>query len=240
MSDSKSPQVTRTPLSILAILNNAVVWIVSTRPPTSNSSSPFNNHSVTVPKAPITNGIIVAFMFQSFFQFPIKVEVLILLLTFFQFYSVVSRDRKVDKFASSLFLLIIIRSGFVAEIRWFVCTSKSRWNLCVLFSMADDGLCIYHFFVWSNLNFLHISLWIILHIQLCLVLYSFRANLLPSFIMWFTVSSLSLHSVHLIFYCVLSILALIWLVLTMMFCAAIRRYSVSFLYYYYYYYYYYY
>ena len=39
LSDSKSPQVSRTLLSILAVLNNVVVWMVSTRPPTSMSSS---------------------------------------------------------------------------------------------------------------------------------------------------------------------------------------------------------
>ena len=33
MSDSKSPQVSRTRLRILAVLSNAVVWIVSVRPP---------------------------------------------------------------------------------------------------------------------------------------------------------------------------------------------------------------
>ena len=33
-SDSKSPQVSKTLLSTLADLNNAVVWMVSTRPPT--------------------------------------------------------------------------------------------------------------------------------------------------------------------------------------------------------------
>ena len=92
LSDSKSPQVSKTLLSILSVLNNAVVWMVSTRPPTSKSPSPFNNPSVTVPKAPITISIIVTFMFHSFLQFPRKVEVLILLFTFFQFYSVVSRD----------------------------------------------------------------------------------------------------------------------------------------------------
>ena len=32
----KTPQVSRTLLSILAVINNAVVWMVSTRPPTSN------------------------------------------------------------------------------------------------------------------------------------------------------------------------------------------------------------
>ena len=39
--------------------------------------------------------------------------------------------------------------------------------------------------------------------------------------------SLSPHNLHLLFCCVLSILALIWLVLTVLFCAAIRRDSVS-------------
>ena len=68
LSDSKSPQVPRTLLSILAVFNNAVVWMVSTRPPTSKSSKPFNNPLVTVPKAPIIIGIIVTFMFHSFFN----------------------------------------------------------------------------------------------------------------------------------------------------------------------------
>ena len=45
-----------------------IVWMVSTRPPTSKSSRPFNNPLVTVPKAPITIGIIVTFMFHSFFN----------------------------------------------------------------------------------------------------------------------------------------------------------------------------
>ena len=113
LSDGKSPQVSRTLLSILVVLNNAVIWMVSTRPPTSKSASSFNNLLVTVPNAPITIGIVVTFMFHSFFQFPRKVEVPIVLFTFFQFYSVVSRYNKVDNFASSLFLLITIKSGLI-------------------------------------------------------------------------------------------------------------------------------
>ena len=66
LSDSKSPQVSRALLSILAVLNNAVVWTVSIRPLPSKSSSPFNSPLVTVPNAPITIGIIVTFMFHSF------------------------------------------------------------------------------------------------------------------------------------------------------------------------------
>ena len=68
LSGTKSPQVSRTLLSILAVLSNAVVWIVSTRPPTSKSSRPFNNPLVIVPKAPITICTIVTLMFHSFFN----------------------------------------------------------------------------------------------------------------------------------------------------------------------------
>ena len=42
--------------------------MLSTRPLTSKSSSPFNNPLVTVPKAPIKIGIIVTCMFHSFFN----------------------------------------------------------------------------------------------------------------------------------------------------------------------------
>ena len=68
LSDSNSPQVSRTLLRILAVLNNAVVWIVSTRPPNSKSSGPLNNPLAIVPKAAITISTIVTFMFYSFFN----------------------------------------------------------------------------------------------------------------------------------------------------------------------------
>ena len=100
-------------------------------------------------------------------------------------------------------------------------------GVSVSFSRTDDGLCIYHFFVWSNFNFLHNSQWITLPNQSCQALYSFCANLLHSLIMWLMVSSRSPHNLHLLFCCVLSILTLIWLVLMALFCAAIRRDSVS-------------
>ena len=141
LSDSKSTQVSRILLSILAVLNIAVALMVSTRLPTSKSSSPFSNPLVTVPKAPITIGIILTFMFHVFFSIPLKGQVLILLFTFFQFYSVVNQDSKVDNFANSLFfLLIIIRFGRLAEIRWSVCLSKSYWSLFVSFSRTDAGV----------------------------------------------------------------------------------------------------
>ena len=101
-SDNKSPQVSRTRLRILAVLSNAVVWIFSIRPPTSKSSRPFNNRLVIVPKVPITIGTIVTFTFHSLFQFSGKVEVLILLFTFLQIYSMAHRDSKADNFANAL------------------------------------------------------------------------------------------------------------------------------------------
>ena len=63
-----SHQVSRTRLRIMAVLSNAVVWIVSTNPPTSKSSRPFSNPLVIVPNAPITIGTIVTFMFHNFFN----------------------------------------------------------------------------------------------------------------------------------------------------------------------------
>ena len=173
--------------------------MVSTRPPTSKSSSTFNNPFVIVSNAPITIGIIVTFMFHSFFKFPSKVEVLILLFTFLQFYSVISRDSKVNNFASSLFfLLITMRSGLLTEIRWSVCMLKSYRSLCVSFSRTDIGLCIYHLFVWTNFNFLHSSLWITLFSHSYLILHFFCANLLHSLIMWLIITSLSPHNLLII------------------------------------------
>ena len=102
LSDSKSPQVSRTRLSILAVFSNAVVWIVSTCPPTSKSFRPFNNPLVTVPNAPITIGTIVTFMFHSFFSSLARSRYLSFFSLFFPIYSVVRQDSKVDNFADSL------------------------------------------------------------------------------------------------------------------------------------------
>ena len=209
LSDSKSPQVSGTFLSILAVLNNVVVWMVSTRPPTTKSSSPFNNHLVTVPKAPITIGIIVTFMFHCFFNSLARSRYLSLFSYSFRFTLWSAETARSTILQILYFLLIIIRSGLLAEIRWSVCMSKSHRSLCVSFSRTDAGLGIYHLLEWSNLNFLHISQWITLPIQSGLALYSFCANLLHSLITWLIVSSLSPHNLHLLLCWVLSILALI-------------------------------
>ena len=102
-------------------------------------------------------------------------------------------------------------------------------SLCVSFSRTDPELCIYHLFVRSNLNILHNSQWNTSPTQSFLVLYSFCAYLLHSLIMRLMVSALSPHNLHLLFCCVLSIFALIWLLLMALFCAAIGKDSVSLL-----------
>ena len=68
LSDSKSPQVSRTLLSILADLNNSVLLMVMARPLISNSSSPLTKPLGTVTSAPITIGITATFMFHRFYR----------------------------------------------------------------------------------------------------------------------------------------------------------------------------
>ena len=202
LSDSKSPQVSRILLSILAVLNSAVVWVVSTRPSTSRSSSPFSNPLVTVPNAPITIGIIVTCMFHSFFNSLARSRYLSL---FSHSFSFILWSAETAKSTILQVLLIIIKSGLLVGIRWSVCMLKSHRSLCVAFSRTGVGLCIYHLLVWSNLSFLHIFQWITLPIQSCLALYSLCDNLLHSLIIWLMVSSLSPHSLYLLFCWVLRV-----------------------------------
>ena len=68
LSDSNSSQVSKRLLTIQANLNNAAVSTVCTCPVISKSSSTCSNLLVTVPKTPITIGVIVTFMFHMFFN----------------------------------------------------------------------------------------------------------------------------------------------------------------------------
>ena len=137
LSDSKSPQVSRSLLSILADLVNAVVGMVSTCPLIFKSSSPFINPLLTVLSALIIKSITVTFMIHSFSSS---------LFAFFQFYPFVSRNGKVHNSSGSIFSWTISWSDRLAEITWF------QRNWLISFSWTDSGLCLYHLLAWPNFN----------------------------------------------------------------------------------------
>ena len=64
--ESEWQQVSRTLLSILSYLCNAVVWMVSTRPLIFKSSRPCINPLVTVPSVPVTTSITVIYYCEFF------------------------------------------------------------------------------------------------------------------------------------------------------------------------------
>ena len=130
---------------------------------------------------------------------------------------------KVHNSASSLFLFfiffffLIMRSGCLSEIWGSVCISKSRRSLCVLFSWTDS---LFYFYLFAQFSVDHLA-----H-QTMSSLIRFLGYLAA---FTYHVSSLSPRNLHLLFCCIISLLALIWFVLMALFCAAIRTDSVSIL-----------
>ena len=164
---------TRTFLSILADLSNAVVWMVSTCPLISKFLSPLISALGIVPSAPTTISITIAIMFHSFFSLGTYLS--------FCFSSVLPcgqpgwQSLLFTQFSSfcwrSLDLVIWLRLNdpFVFQNPKEFCASHSE-------------LCMYHLFVWSHLNFLHNSQQITFLTHSSLVWYSFCTNLLHSLI----------------------------------------------------------
>ena len=163
LCDNKSPQVSRTLLSILAYHNSTVVWMVSTRLLISKSSCPCTNPLVTASRAPITVVITVTFMFHTFFSSQAKFTYLSLFSLSFSFtlWSAGTAKSTIRQvlffFFFFFFLFTITRSGRLAKIKWSDRISKSQRILCISFSRTDSGLCIYHLIIRLNFNFLHIS-----------------------------------------------------------------------------------
>ena len=138
LSDSKSPQVSNTLLSILV---KAAVWMVSTRPLISKSSSPFTNSSEIVLRAPITVGITITFTFNSFF-FSSQVKSMYLSLFTLSFNLSLFREATTFHFKMSYLLLKSQKwkeknvKGKLLEKRWF--------SACYIFVFVG-----YHY-VWSS------------------------------------------------------------------------------------------
>ena len=146
------------------------------------------------------------------------IEVLILLFHSFSFilWSAGKVKSTILQVLFFFFLLIIIRSGLLGEIRWSV------WMSWVIFK---DWCWVLHIPFVLKVKFKFLAQLPVDHLPTlsCLDLYSFCDNLLHSLIMWLIVSSLSPHSIHLLFCCVFPILASIWLALMALFCVACRR-----------------
>ena len=145
--DNKSPQATRTLFSILVDLDNAVVWMVSTSFLISKPTNFFTNPLRIVPSALITTGITVTFMFHSFCSSQARSGYSSLFSPYSNF-TLRSAGTAKSTVRHVLFLLTIIRSGFLGKIRKPICISKSQRTLYVSFSRTNSGLCIYHLFVW--------------------------------------------------------------------------------------------
>ena len=122
------------------IFNNAVLWMVSVRPPIFKFSSPW--WSFWVP--PSTVGISVTFRFYSFFSqstwtlfsFP-------LIFTPWSAGTVKSIIRQV-----LIFFFFVINLISWLGLGLSVCISKSQRILCISFSRADSGLYMYHSVEW--------------------------------------------------------------------------------------------
>ena len=139
-SERKSPQISRTLISILADLNNTVVWVVSIRLLISKSSSPFTNPLVTVSSAPITTGITVTFMFYFFSSLARSRYLSLFSLSFnFTLWSAGTARYTIQQVLVYLFfsfffffLLTIAWSGRLSEIKWSVCIWKSQDGLWII------------------------------------------------------------------------------------------------------------
>ena len=107
--DSEWPQVSSTLLSILANLNNAVVWMVSICLHISKPSSPC---TWWLYWARITTDITITFIFHSFFSSQARSKCLSLFLLSFSF-SAVSWNSKVHNSAGSLFFCWLLLSLIV-------------------------------------------------------------------------------------------------------------------------------
>ena len=144
--------------------------MVSIRLLISNSFRSRTNPLITVPRAPITIGINVTFMFLSFSiswqglgtysSFRILSTLLCVppgqqilqSCKFFQLYSVVPPGQQSSQPASSFNSTLLFRQDSkvhnyykvwrLAEIRWSVCISKFPRTLCVAFSRTGSRLCI--------------------------------------------------------------------------------------------------
>ena len=149
---SKFLQVSRTLLSILPDLNNAVVCMVSTHPLISQSSIPFINPLAPVLRPPITIDIIITFMFHNFFNSQARSRYLSFFSLSLNFTLWSAGTAKTTILQVPFFLggggLIIIRSGRLSEITWSVCTHTLSVLICCIWLLCDWSFRFYHHIIY--------------------------------------------------------------------------------------------
>ena len=141
LSNSKSPQVSRTLLSIRSDVNNAVIWMSLIRPLVFKSSRSLTKRISYI-------------WYQRHFHVPLlyfslaRFKYLSLCFLWFLICGPLTRQGALfDKFTCFfLFSFIITWSSLLARIRWSACISKSLWFLCIFYSRTDSGL--YHLVIW--------------------------------------------------------------------------------------------
>ena len=156
----------RTFLSILAVLINAEVRMVSILPMISYSSIFFPN-TPTIIGSTVCHSRVLSI---SKYLFNFSPSFILTMLS-------AEMAKSTRQQIILLILLIYTKSDFRTGNRSFVCISKS-----ISFSCADFSLCIYSLVVWSNFNLLLDSHLISFPTQSCLVLNTFCFNLLHSLI----------------------------------------------------------
>ena len=141
LSDTKSHQVSRTLLSILANLNNAVVWMVTTRLLISNSSIPFINTLATGLSAPFTIGTTVTFMFHSccFFSSLTRSYYLSFFSPSFSFILWSVWTSKVHCFEGSLFLSFF---SFFFFYNYEVRSCSWDYVMCLYLKISENFVCL--------------------------------------------------------------------------------------------------
>ena len=208
LNDCKSPQVSRTLLSIPAD-SYAVVWMVSTCRLISKSSSPFyqsfeecpicTNHSWYHHHLHVPEFFLVLLLGLGTYPS----SSLSLIFTLSSAGKAKSTIRQVFflSFFSFFILLTITKSGRLAKIpENFVHFILQDWFWVVHIPLVR----MVKLNIFARLPIVYLSYPVV-----CQVLYSLCANLLHSLIIWLIVSSLSPNNLHLLFCWVLSIFALI-------------------------------
>ena len=156
--DNKSSQVFRILLSILSDFSTTAMGIYSIHSSISNFSSPRYKPSGDSSK-PVLQLVLPSFFttFLVLWQGPNNC----FSFRFFDSTLWCIRTAK-STIQQVVFLKIIIRSGILVSIWWYVCIKKFQRTLCVSFSSTDSSLYRYYLVVWWKFICYDLSLLLLL------------------------------------------------------------------------------